>query len=83
MGQGGVLESLVSEYRTLLVSTARGPDDSPDAEGVIRGLVAAHAWTEEGAQTIVSLANEYGAFMLRNTLALAIALGREDGDRGF
>jgi hypothetical protein len=46
-------------------------------------LSRAHDWTEEGARAIVTLANEYGAFMLRNALALALALGKEDGDLGF
>jgi len=32
---------------------------------------------------IVTLANKYGAFMLRNALAVALALGKEDGDLGL
>ena len=35
------------------------------------------------ARAIVSLANDYGAFMLRNALALAVVLDKEDGDLGF
>jgi hypothetical protein len=31
----------------------------------------------------VRLADDYGAFMLRNALAIAIVLGKEDGTQGF
>ena len=40
-------------------------------------------WTEEGAGQIVCLARQYGVFMLRNALAVAIALDVEDGDLGY
>ena len=46
-------------------------------------LSSRHDWTHQGAQAIISLANDYGTFMLRNALALAIALEQEDGDLGF
>ena len=34
-------------------------------------------------RALVSLANDYGAFMLRNALALAVVLEKEDGEIGF
>jgi hypothetical protein len=46
-------------------------------------VTASNDWTEHGARAIVSLASQYGAFMLRNALALAVALDKEDGDLGF
>lgn len=40
-------------------------------------------WTQEGAAHVAALAREYGAFVLRNALALAISLGIEDGELGY
>jgi len=40
-------------------------------------------WTQEGAAHIAALAREYGAFVLRNALALADVLGIEDGSLGL
>jgi hypothetical protein len=40
-------------------------------------------WTQEGAVHVAALARDYGAFVLRNALALALCLGIEDGDIGL
>ena len=40
-------------------------------------------WTQEGAAHVAALARDYGAFVLRNAMALAISLGIEDGDSGL
>lgn len=40
-------------------------------------------WTDEGAKHIASLARNYGSFVLRNALALAITLDIEDGNFGL
>jgi hypothetical protein len=40
-------------------------------------------WTQEGAAQVAALARDYGAFVLRNAMALAISLGIEDGDSGL
>ena len=40
-------------------------------------------WTREGAAHVAALAREYGAFVLRNALALALSLGIEDGELGY
>jgi hypothetical protein len=40
-------------------------------------------WTQEGAAQVAALSREYGAFVLRNALALATALGIEDGLLGL
>jgi hypothetical protein len=40
-------------------------------------------WTPEGAAHVAALARDYGAFVLRNAMALAISLGIEDGDSGL
>jgi len=47
-----------------------------------RALVHEGDWTPEGADTVLRLAREYGTFVLRNALALATALGIEDGSAG-
>lgn len=46
-------------------------------------LAGQHDWSEAGAAAVVALATDYGAFMLRNALALAVALDVEDGRLGF
>jgi hypothetical protein len=40
-------------------------------------------WTQEGAAHVAALARDYGAFVLRNALALALSLGVEDGKLGY
>jgi len=81
MTETELLESTVSEYRVIVERATAGKN--VDMNSLVRSLSVAHDWTDPGAHTVVLLANEYGAFMLRNALALAIALGKEDGDLGF
>jgi len=52
-------------------------------DDVQAALVAEHEWTREAASEVVALAKTKGSFLLRNALALAIALRIEDGDQGF
>jgi hypothetical protein len=78
-----LLGSAVHEYRGLLASSVVDGTETVDMNRLVPHLSRAHDWTEEGARAIVTLANEYGVFMLRNALALALALGKEDGDLGF
>jgi len=40
-------------------------------------------WTQDGAAHVAALARDYGAFVLRNALALALSLGIEDGELGY
>lgn len=81
MTETDLLESTVFEYKEVVEQVSIG--ESVDMNCLVRRLSSAHDWTEQGAQTIAALANEYGTFMLRNALALAIALGKEDGDLEF
>lgn len=83
MNETKFLESAVSEYRGLLASVGRDDAGRLDTDRLVRNLSSSHDWTEHGARTVVSLASQYGAFMLRNALALAVALDKEDGDLGF
>jgi hypothetical protein len=75
------LAATVCEYKAALAEI--GSSETPDMNTLARRLSSAHDWSDEGARTIVRLANEYGTFMLHNALALAIALDKEDGDLGF
>ena len=81
MIEAELLKSTVSEYNAAIDGgMVEGNLDIDSLVGILSG---AHDWTDEGARAVVSLANQYGVFMLRNALALAIALNKEDGDLGF
>ncbi|PKN67335.1 MAG: hypothetical protein CVU57_03045 [Deltaproteobacteria bacterium HGW-Deltaproteobacteria-15] len=81
--QTALLQSAISEYDSIVNSAARQPVRKVAPEQLARTMCKDHDWTDRGARTIISLANEYGAFMLRNALALAIVLDKEDGDLEF
>jgi hypothetical protein len=72
------VSGLVEEYRVLLGDTDR--DSSDRLEDV---LTREAEWSEEAAAHLLQLARTYGSFMLRNALALSLALGIEDGELGF
>ena len=83
MNEARLLESAVFEYRRLLASASGDGIERLDTDRLVRDLSRSYDWTEHGARAIVSLASRYGAFMLRNALALAVALDKEDGDLDF
>ena len=83
MNETELIESTVFEYRNLFESAKVKINGKLDIDHLVSNLSTEHDWTHQGAHAIVCLANEYGAFMLRNALALAIVLGKEDGDLGF
>ena len=83
MNEDQLLQSAISEYESLIMHTADKSTQSLSSEKLVGKLCHTHDWTDGGASTVVSLANDYGAFMLRNALALAIALDKEDGELGF
>jgi len=69
---------LVDEYRTLFEGLAdKGRDSLEDA------LTHEADWTPAAASHLLDLARAYGSFMLRNALAISLALGTEDGELGF
>ncbi len=70
--------SLVEEYRNSL-----GGIGAEDAESLIRALQETGDWTPRASEHLVALARNYGSFMLRNALAVSIALEMVDGDLGF
>lgn len=83
MNEGVFLESTIAEYEGRM--HAGGSEDVAQFsdDQIATRLSAPLDWTDRGADAIVGLASDYGAFMLRNALALAIVLGREDGRLGF
>lgn len=84
MKESDYLDFLVSEYKSLLSENPSKTDqNSCHKEHIIKNLTKSADWTPRGASEILSLANNYGAFMLRNALALAVALGKEDGALGL
>ena len=82
MNECELLRSAIAEYEST-VKTQQGSDLHGDPKRLARALSSHHDWTERGAEAVVSLVNQYGAFMLRNALALAVVLDKEDGDLVF
>lgn len=72
------IAGLVEEYRALFQNT---PQTTTDAIEDI--LIQEADWTPNAAQHLIHLAQHYGAFVLRNALAIALALDSEDGDIGL
>ena len=84
MSEGEYVESLISEYQTLLAETLiKNPRGHYDDSGMFKELSVSADWSVAGARELLKLANNYGAFMLRNALAIAVVLGKEDGLEGF
>jgi len=79
MNETELLESAVSEYRSMLEASRERTIGPLSEDHIMSDLSSKHDWTHRGAQAVVYLSKEYGAFMLRNALALAIALEQEDG----
>ena len=74
---------LIGEYVTL-VSESRPRRGGAIKWHKLRKKLAKDAeWSDESAAHLVMLARCYGAFMLRNALALASAADIEDGSFGF
>jgi hypothetical protein len=68
--------ALVEEYRVLVGNT----DSLKSLEG---SLVSEGDWSQEAAIHLIKLAKLYGSFMLRNALAISLALEVEDGELAF
>ena len=78
------LASLTDEYKTYVSEALRDAGGGAvDVSRLVRSLANSGAWTETGAQVVLGLATRYGAFVLWNALALAQALGIEDGSDGL
>jgi hypothetical protein len=83
--EGLKLASLICEYEEVLLKFAKseGPLSGKNLKLLSESLCRCADWSEEGAGEIIRLSKDYGAFMLRNALAVAIVIGQEDGELGF
>jgi hypothetical protein len=72
------VSGLVEEYRALFADA-----DTDSQESLETTLVREAEWTPEAAEHLLRLARDYGSFMLRNALAISLALDIEDGELGF
>ena len=83
---GADVSGFVREYAALIREQRETDRDRPNrcaAHMLQEALVQQAEWTPEAADHLVDLAQRYGAFMLRNALAVALALGIEDGELGY
>ena len=71
--------TLVDECRSIEPRT----NQAVSRDRLVNALVESSDWTAEAATALVQTADNYGVFMLRNALALAIALNVEDGQLGY
>lgn len=76
------IENLLSEYETV-IEEAGPPGSSEFWERLEEKLVVNSEWSHPAANHLVTLARDYGSFVLRNAYALAIALDVEDGELGI
>lgn len=74
---------LVEEYETLVIESSSRRAAEIDWARLHNELVRTAEWTDGAATRLIELARTYGAFMLRNALALAVAAGIEDGTSGI
>jgi hypothetical protein len=79
------VSALVDEYQTILSNHLNtfSPNDDKKCQAIKQLLQKEADWTPNGAEAIVDLATNYGSFVLRNALALSIALNIEDGRLGL
>lgn len=71
--------TLRDEYSGILAEIPKTTDDAALAK-----ILAENAeWTSNGARVVVRLARQYGTSVLRSALAVADAMGIEDGDSKF
>jgi hypothetical protein len=72
------IDSLVDEYCSLFAG--KKADSTEFFEDL---LVREGDWSQRAASHLLQLVDNYGSFVLRNALAISLALGIEDGDLGF
>ncbi|HAL45104.1 MAG: hypothetical protein A2Y12_20440 [Planctomycetes bacterium GWF2_42_9] len=76
------VNSIQSEYQSYIV-LATNEKHEIDWDKLICLLCKDGEWTTQGAKTLVYLVQQYGSFILKNALALALAASNEDGEAGF
>ncbi|MDD5063769.1 MAG: hypothetical protein PHQ35_03280 [Phycisphaerae bacterium] len=71
-----------AEYQ-YYVEKATGTNNEIDWNKLVDLLCVDGDWTIQGAETLVAIVQNYGSFVLKNALALAIATNIEDGELGL
>ena len=75
---------MIGEYQAILAHRAlKNTNSEYDESEILKELVVSADWNISAAREILRLVEDYGAFMLRNALAIAVVLGKEDGAAGF
>lgn len=79
------VHALLDEYRSLVESYEHPGtrEEGFNWADIADSLHTELGWTPSGAEHIAVLARQYGSFVLRNALALALAMGIEDGELGL
>jgi hypothetical protein len=84
MREGDYVDSLIDEYKTLLAQILqKNTNGKSDESEILRELSVSADRNIPAAREILRLVEHYGAFMLRNALAIAVVLAKEDGSAGF
>jgi hypothetical protein len=80
--QSLALGSLVKEYCEIVANSTSSETSNSEIDWVKveNELQLKAEWTQNGVHHLSSLVRNYGSFVLRNALALAIATGIEDGE---
>ncbi len=71
------INELTKEYHSMLKQSKNRDGENKEL------LISNGDWSPSAAEHLLDLATRYGSFMLRNALALSIALKIEDGELGF
>lgn len=85
-GESPDVTMLVKEYECLIDEVGLSKQSlltSEQLQQLESKMVSDGDWTPEAAEELISLVRNYGSFMLRNALAIALAAGIEDGEAGF
>jgi hypothetical protein len=77
-----VTKWIQSEYRAY-VAQATNKNNEIDWNKLVNLPCTDGNWTKQGADTLVEIVQNYGSFILRNALALAVAANIEDGKLGL
>jgi hypothetical protein len=84
MSEGEYVDSLIVDYETLLTQKLlKNSLGEYNESEILEELVVSADWSLSAAREILRLVENYGAFMLRNALAIAVVLAKEDGSEGF
>ncbi|MGB8226968.1 MAG: hypothetical protein WCE45_08935, partial [Sedimentisphaerales bacterium] len=71
-----------SEYQAY-VAEVTDKNNEIDWDKLIDLLCSNGDWTREGAEALVAIVKNYGSFILKNALALAVATNIEDSELGL